>query len=152
MASKVKSKRPSLTVRRVQSAIQKAKSLGLDEIPSIEQEIGRSPKRKRTEAQRLGDKIELESRIIWNRLQKAGGKMPFNDHSSATEIKAEFNLSKKAFKRGLGKLYRLGRVKLLPRGIQAIPLPAGKERKEYTDAKGTRLRPKNDPPNRTGRS
>jgi len=90
------------------------------------------PRRQRAESKRLGDKIELEARVVWNRLQKTGGVMPFDDHTPAREIQAAFGLSKKAFKRGLGKLYRQRRVELLPRGVRALTPPAKKENKEKT--------------------
>lgn len=77
--------------------------------------------------------------------------MPFDDHTPATEIQAEFGISKKAFKRGLGKLYRLGRIKLLPRGVQVLTPPHEKIRRKKPNGKGTRRRPENDPPNRSGR-
>jgi predicted RNA-binding protein (virulence factor B family) len=96
-------------------------------MPSVEREIGRLPRKKHSEAKRLAAKIELEARVVWNRLQKAGGAMPFDDHSSAAEIQAEFGISKKAFKRGLGRLYRQRRVELLPRGVRAVTQPANDE-------------------------
>jgi predicted RNA-binding protein (virulence factor B family) len=74
--------------------------------------------------------MDLEARIVWNRLLKTGGVMPFDDHSPAAEIQAEFGISKKAFKRGLGRLYRQHRVELLPRGVRAvIPQANDKDRK-----------------------
>lgn len=86
----------------------------------MEQEVGRLPRRKHSEAKRLAAKIELEARVVWNHLQKLGGVMPYNDHTPAEEIHAQFGLSKKAFKRGLGRLYRQRRVELLPRGVRAL--------------------------------
>ena len=90
------------------------------------------PRRSRSESRRLAAKIELEARVIWNRLQKAGGVMPFDDHTSAAEIQAEFGLSRKAFKRGLGKLYRQRRVELLPKGVRALTPAPRKKKKEET--------------------
>ena len=89
------------------------------------------PRRRRSESSRLAAKIELEARVVWNRLQKAGGIMPFDDHSTAAEIRAEFDLSKKAFKRGLGRLFRQHRVELLPKGVRAVtPRPKTKKKAE----------------------
>jgi predicted RNA-binding protein (virulence factor B family) len=57
--------------------------------------------------------------------------MPFDDHTSAAEIRAEFGLSRKAFKRGLGRLYRQRRVELLPKGVRALtPVPSKKNKEE----------------------
>ena len=128
MFPKEKSRRSSSTNRRVRHAVNRAPLLKHGSSPSLEKEIGRLPHRSHSEAQRLRDKIELESRVVWNRLIKAGGVMPFDDHSSATEIWAEFGLSKKAFKRGLGKLYKQRRIELLPHGVRALTPGINKKR------------------------
>ncbi|WP_181186065.1 CvfB family protein [Alkalicoccus urumqiensis] len=44
-------------------------------------------------------------------LQKRGGKMPFTDKSTPAEIEAQFQMSKAAFKRALGKLMKEGKVR-----------------------------------------
>ncbi|MBU1708234.1 hypothetical protein KKB28_10040, partial [bacterium] len=144
MPLKEKPRRSSSTTRRVRQVVDKAPSLRQGPSPSIEKEIGRLPHRPHSEAQRYWDKIELESRVVWNRLLKAGGVMPFDDHSSAAEIWAEFGLSKKAFKRGLGKLFKQRRVELLPRGVRALtPGIIRKERKKKPYGKSTSRRSEN---------
>ena len=127
MPSKSKLRPTSSVAQRVRQALRKNRALVSGSIPSVEREIGRLPRKKHSEAKRLAAKIELEARVVWNRLQKAGGAMPFDDHSSADEIQAEFGISKKAFKRGLGRLYRQRRVELLPRGVRAVTPPANDE-------------------------
>ena len=144
MPPKEKSRRSSSTSRRVRQAVDRAPSLRQGPSPPLEKEIGRLPHRPHSEAQRLWDKIELESRVVWNRLIKAGGIMPFNDRSSAAEIWAEFGLSKKAFKRGLGKLYKQRRVELLPRGVRALTPGINKrERKKKPYGKSASRRSEN---------
>ncbi len=58
------------------------------------------------------------SQIILEKLEAAGGSMPFNDKSSPEDIRATFDTSKKAFKQGLGKLYKERRILIEDTGIR----------------------------------
>ena len=58
------------------------------------------------------------SQIILEKLEAAGGKMPFNDKSSPEDIRATFDTSKKAFKQGLGKLYKERRIHFTEKGVE----------------------------------
>ena len=53
-------------------------------------------------------------------LEKNGGKLAFDDDSSPEEIRQKFSVSKKAFKQGLGKLYKARRIRFLTPGIQLV--------------------------------
>jgi predicted RNA-binding protein (virulence factor B family) len=62
----------------------------------------------------------LTERVI-DALQKApGGRLPFGDHSTPEEIRAQFATSKKAFKQVLGALYRQRQIRLIDNGIEWI--------------------------------
>jgi predicted RNA-binding protein (virulence factor B family) len=50
--------------------------------------------------------MDADARLILSSLKGAGGFLPFNDKSDAEEIRARFCLSKAAFKRAVGHLYR----------------------------------------------
>lgn len=50
--------------------------------------------------------MDADSEVILNKLKAAGGSLPYQDKSDAEEIKKEFNMSKAAFKRAIGKLYK----------------------------------------------
>ena len=58
----------------------------------------------------------LADRII-ERVRAAGGSMPMSDKSSPEEIKAEFQCSKKDFKKALGALYKDHRITITDTGI-----------------------------------
>lgn len=58
----------------------------------------------------------LTDRII-ERVRAAGGSMPMSDKSSPEEIKAEFQCSKKDFKKALGALYKDRRITITDTGI-----------------------------------
>lgn len=55
-------------------------------------------------------------------LEKAGGFLPLHDKSDPEEIRKAFNLSKKAFKKVIGTLYKEGRILILPEGIRLTGL------------------------------
>lgn len=62
---------------------------------------------------------DLEERLE-RELESRGGFMPLNDRSSAEEIKEELGVSKKAFKKALGALYRKRRILLEDEGIRRV--------------------------------
>lgn len=53
---------------------------------------------------------DLDAERIFEYLMSRNGAMPYNDKSMPEEIQERFHLSKGAFKRGLGKLMKDGRV------------------------------------------
>lgn len=59
-----------------------------------------------------------EAQVVLDRLQDAGGFLPYNDASDPDDIRREFGLSKKAFKKILGGLYKAGQVEITPDGIR----------------------------------
>ncbi|MCQ2422979.1 MAG: S1-like domain-containing RNA-binding protein [Lachnospiraceae bacterium] len=50
--------------------------------------------------------MDSDAKLILSSLKGAGGFLPFNDKSDAEEIKTRFCLSKAAFKRAIGRLYK----------------------------------------------
>ena len=57
---------------------------------------------------------------IVERLERSGGRLPFDDDSSPESIREAFGISKKAFKQALGKLYKARRIRFLNPGIELI--------------------------------
>lgn len=53
-------------------------------------------------------------------LEKAGGKLAFDDDSSPEAIRLKFGCSKKAFKQALGALYKSRRIRFESPGIQLL--------------------------------
>lgn len=58
--------------------------------------------------------------LIVTALKMSGGKLPFDDNSSPVEIRQNFNVSKKAFKQALGKLYKTRRIGFTKPGIELL--------------------------------
>jgi predicted RNA-binding protein (virulence factor B family) len=66
---------------------------------------------------------ELVDDVKWkilNLLKEKNGFLPLHDGSSPEEIKAALQISKKAFKKAVGALYKEQLVKLTPKGVELI--------------------------------
>ncbi len=67
--------------------------------------------------------FELVDDVKWRILKlmkEENGFLPLNDDSTPEEIKAKLQISKKAFKKAIGALYRERLVKLTDKGVQLI--------------------------------
>jgi len=58
--------------------------------------------------------------LILNRLKAQKGFLPVSDKSTPEEIYALLNISKKAYKKAIGTLYKQRKITLLPEGIKLI--------------------------------
>lgn len=72
-------------------------------------------------------RLEPIAELILEALNANGGTLPFNDKSSPESIRAEFDVSKQAFKRALGILYKNKRIEFEDDGIRGIEPEQGKE-------------------------
>lgn len=61
--------------------------------------------------------LEGDAYDIYKKLLEAGGFLPYHDKSEPELIKAEFQLSKNAFKRAIGHLYKAGKITIEQDGI-----------------------------------
>lgn len=62
--------------------------------------------------------IEEDAKKIMDYLKENDGKASLNDNSSPEEIKDIFNISKKAFKRAVGRLLKEGAIEITDNGIK----------------------------------
>lgn len=56
--------------------------------------------------------MDTDANLIMDVISKKGGVLPFNDKASPEIIKQEFNLSKNAFKRAVGRLLKEGAIEI----------------------------------------
>lgn len=61
--------------------------------------------------------MDSDAEMILSHLKEAGGFLPYHDKSNAEDIKSKFQLSKNAFKRAIGKLYKNGSISIEEDGI-----------------------------------
>ncbi|OGO78933.1 MAG: RNA-binding protein [Clostridiales bacterium GWB2_37_7] len=66
------------------------------------------------------NEIDDDAKKIMDRLMLNGGKLALNDNSLPADIKAELNMSKNAFKRAIGRLYKERKIKITDDGIETI--------------------------------
>ena len=62
--------------------------------------------------------MDKDAEMIWKRLQEYNGVLPFNDKADPEIIKREFNLSKNAFKRAVGRLLKEGKIVIDDKSIK----------------------------------
>ena len=70
----------------------------------------------------LQEKVKVQMGVdadrILKRLEEAGGYLPFHDKTSPEIIKREFQISKAAFKRALGRLLKGNKIEFADNGIR----------------------------------
>ncbi|MHB8128759.1 MAG: CvfB family protein [Mobilitalea sp.] len=64
--------------------------------------------------------MDTDSIMIMTKLKASDGFLPFSDRSDPEEIKTEFKLSKNAFKRAIGGLYKAGTITITDDGIRLV--------------------------------
>ena len=64
--------------------------------------------------------LEPTAKMILDKLLENGGFLPLHDKSSPEEIKKTLHLSKKAFKKGVGILYRQRKINIQDDGIHML--------------------------------
>ena len=62
--------------------------------------------------------MEKDAEMIYARIKAYGGELPFTDKADAEVIKKEFNMSKNAFKRAIGRLLKEKKVEITQKGIE----------------------------------
>lgn len=65
-------------------------------------------------------RVEPIGEQILEALKASGGRLPFNDKSTPESIRAEFDVSKQAFKRAIGALYKQKRIRIEGDGIVLV--------------------------------
>ena len=63
---------------------------------------------------------DANSELIYKKLEENDGFLAFNDKSSPEEIYSQFGISKKAFKKSLGSLYKQKLIEIRPDGIKRL--------------------------------
>ena len=64
--------------------------------------------------------MEKDAERIYVRLKEAGGFLPFHDKTSPEIIKREFQISKAAFKRAIGRLMKQKKIEITEKGIRLL--------------------------------
>jgi len=62
--------------------------------------------------------MDQDAKLIWERLVENGGSLPFTDKADPELIKKEFDLSKNAFKRAVGRLLKEQKIEIGEKNIK----------------------------------
>ena len=66
------------------------------------------------------NQMDDDANMILERLILNGGKLSLNDNSRPEEINAELKMSKSAFKRAIGRLFKERKIRITEKGIELI--------------------------------
>ena len=64
--------------------------------------------------------MDADAGKVMEVIEAYGGSLPFNDKASPEVIKKEMQMSKNAFKRAVGRLYKEHKIEITERGIRRI--------------------------------
>ena len=62
--------------------------------------------------------MDVDADLIMKRMEEYGGSLPFTDKADPELIKKEFDLSKSAFKRAIGRLLKEGKIEIGEKSIE----------------------------------
>lgn len=69
---------------------------------------------------RPGKQMDSDAQRITSALERGGGILNLNDHSSPQEIRAQLGMSKGSFKKAVGRLLKAGTIRMVDDGIQLL--------------------------------
>ncbi len=69
--------------------------------------------------------MDIDSEMIYEFIKNSGGEIPYGDNTSPEIIKKKFQISKKAFKRAIGRLLK---NKLIEKTDQGLKLASGSKK------------------------
>ena len=64
--------------------------------------------------------MDADADLIMKRMEEYGGSLPFTDKADPELIKKEFDLSKNAFKRAIGRLLKEGKIEIGEKSIEIL--------------------------------
>lgn len=64
--------------------------------------------------------MDIDSQTIMKKLSEHGGFLPYHDKSSPEDIRREFEMSKNEFKRAIGRLYKMHKIRITDKGIETV--------------------------------
>lgn len=92
------------------------------------------------------EKIADDTELLYEELRRSGGEIFLTDDSDPEIIKRRLNMSKKAFKRAVGRLLKLDKIELKPDAVALIPEGTAKGAKKSTKKSAPHRRTKAEDP------
>lgn len=70
--------------------------------------------------QKAYEQMNADAEIILKKIEEYGGTLPYNDKASPEIIEKDFHMSKGAFKRGVGRLYKQRKIEIGEKNIKKL--------------------------------
>ena len=67
---------------------------------------------------KIPEQMDKDAELILDVIRGYGGELPFTDKADPEKIRQEFDMSKAAFKRGVGRLLKERKIEILDQGIR----------------------------------
>ena len=79
---------------------------------------------------RIPEQMDADAQKIVERMEKSGGVLPFTDKASPEQIRQEFDMSKAAFKRAVGRLLKENKIEIGETQIRLLSTPDQTEKSD----------------------
>ena len=72
---------------------------------------------------KIPQQMDKDARLLLERMKERGGNLPFTDKASPEQIRQEFDMSKAAFKRAVGRLLKENKIEIGETQIRLLSTP-----------------------------
>lgn len=79
---------------------------------------------------KIPQQMDKDARLLLERMKERGGNLPFTDKASPEQIRQEFDMSKAAFKRAVGRLLKENKIEIGETQIRLLSTPDQTEKSD----------------------
>lgn len=79
---------------------------------------------------KIPQQMDKDARLLLERIKERGGNLPFTDKASPEQIRQEFDMSKAAFKRAVGRLLKENKIEIGETQIRLLSTPDQTEKSD----------------------
>ena len=79
---------------------------------------------------KIPQQMDKDARLLLERMKERGGNLPFTDKASPEQIRQEFDMSKAAFKRAVGRLLKENKIEICETQIRLLSTPDQTEKSD----------------------
>lgn len=79
---------------------------------------------------KIPQQMDKDARLLLERMKERGGGLPFTDKASPEQIRQEFDMSKAAFKRAVGRLLKENKIEIGETQIRLLSTPDQTEKSD----------------------
>ena len=79
---------------------------------------------------KIPQQMDKDARLLLERMKERGGSLPFTDKASPEQIRQEFDMSKAAFKRAVGRLLKENKIEIGETQIRLLSTPDQTEKSD----------------------